>query len=144
MAENETIKVKVSHRYPASQEKVFDAFLDPKKAGKFMFATSVGKMIKVELDPKVGGRFLFIERRPTGDAEHYGKFIEIERPRHLKFDFWVDKKATVGDPVTVEVMAVKNGCQVTLTHEMSAEYADYEDKVADGWTGILEKLFDAL
>src|SRR5204863_9368402 len=59
-----TAQVRVTHRYDAPPERVFHAWLDPKLAGRFLFATPTGRMIKAEIDPKVGGQFNFTDRRP--------------------------------------------------------------------------------
>ena len=141
---SKTVEVKVKLRYAAPAEKVFDAFLDPKKAGKFMFATVTGKMVKVEIDPKVGGKFLFLDRRPEGDAEHFGTYTEVERPKRIAFEFAVDRRATHGDPVSIDIKNLDRGCEVTLIHHMSADFADYKDKVELGWAGILDGLADTL
>ena len=37
--------VRVTHRFGHSPECVFDAWLDPAKAGKFLFATPAGRML---------------------------------------------------------------------------------------------------
>ena len=37
------VSIRVSHRYEASPERVYDAWLDPAKAGKFLFATPTGQ-----------------------------------------------------------------------------------------------------
>ncbi|HEX4925034.1 MAG TPA: SRPBCC domain-containing protein [Bdellovibrionales bacterium] len=142
--DKETVPVKVKLRYGAPAEKVFDAFLDPKKAGKFMFATVTGKMVKVEIDPKVGGKFLFVDRRPEGDAEHFGTYTELERPKRLAFEFSVDRRAKSGDAVSIDIKKLEKGCEVTLIHHIDADYADYKEKIELGWAGILDALADTL
>lgn len=141
MAESkDKIKVKVSHRYNVSAEKVFDTFLDPTKARKFMFATLTGKMIKAELDARVGGGFVFVDRRPEGDAAHYGRYLKLDKPSHIAFEFGMSKELRESDLVTLDISPLKQGCEVLLTHEMKSEYAHLKDRVAQGWDGILDGL----
>ena len=66
MSTPQHITVRVSRRIAASPERAFDAFLDPKKAGRFMFATLAGQMVRAEIDPRVGGAYTFVDRR-NGD-----------------------------------------------------------------------------
>lgn len=134
------IKVQVSHRFNAPMERVFDTLMDVDKAKKFMFATLTGKMIRAEIDGKVGGSFVFIERRPTGDASHYGKYLRIDRPTHVAFEFTVQKDAPEGDLVTIDIAPLKQGCEVKLTHEVSADYAEFQERIEEGWDGILDGL----
>lgn len=124
-------------RLDAPAERVFDAFLDPEKAGKFMFASENGEMIKAEIDPRVGGSFVFIDRRENGDAEHYGTYLELNRPRRLSFKFAAQKDAPESDVVIVEITPREKRSEVTLTHEMDAQFAKYKDRVAEGWNNIL-------
>ena len=140
MAAMQLIKVQVLRRFSVPCERVFDAFLDPAKAGKFMFATENGEMIKAEIDPTVGGEFVFIDRRPNGDAEHYGTYVEIKRPNRLSFTFSVQKKSAEADPVTIEIKPKGPGCELVLTHEMSPRFEEFKDRVAEGWTSILAGL----
>ena len=137
-------KVQVIRRYDAPADRVFDAFLDPTKAAKFMFATKTGQMIRAEIDAKVGGSFVFIDRRPNGDAEHYGTYLEINRPRRLAFTFAVQKDAAESDPVTIDITARGKGCEVVLVHEMDAKFVAYKDKIIEGWNGILGGLATTL
>jgi uncharacterized protein YndB with AHSA1/START domain len=144
MAQESRVKVQSKHRYNVSAERVFDTLLDPDKARKFMFATMAGKMIKAEIDPKVGGKFLFVDRRPEGDAAHYGEYLRLERPRLIAFKFAVQKNSPESDPVTIEIAPLPKGCDVTLTHEVKPEFAHLEERIQEGWDVILDGLGAAL
>jgi uncharacterized protein YndB with AHSA1/START domain len=128
--------------YPA--ERVFDAWLDPALAGKWLFATSTGKMVRAEIDPRVGGRFTFTDRRDGEDVEHSGEYLEIDRPRRLVFTFGVPKYSPNLDRVTVEIEPQGGGCELTLTHEMKPEFLEYASRTEDGWTQIMEGLAASL
>ena len=55
MTTETTSRVVVVHRYAATPDQVFDAFLDVETARRFLFATKTGEMITAEIDPRVGG-----------------------------------------------------------------------------------------
>ena len=139
---NAPVIVRVSRRYAASAERVFDAWLDPEKAKKFLFATPTGEMVRAEVDPRVGGTFTFVDRRDGEDAQHTGEYLEIDRPRRLIFTFSVD--SSPGDRVTVDIVPLESGCELTLTHEMLPEWAEYASRTEQGWAGILEGLATTL
>jgi uncharacterized protein YndB with AHSA1/START domain/predicted SnoaL-like aldol condensation-catalyzing enzyme len=135
--------VKVTHRFEASAERVFDAWLDPAKAGKWLFATKTGKMIRAEIDARVGGGFVFVDRRDGEDVEHIGKYLELDRPRRIVFTFAVKMAPFTGDPsestkVTIDIEPKGGGCVLTLTHE--GVLRDYVERTNAGWTGILDGL----
>ena len=131
--------VVVTHRYAASPERVFDAFLDVAIARRFLFATATGEMIVAEIDPCVGGRFTFTERRPDmGDVKHVGEYLEIERPKRLAFTFSVPQFDPRVTRVTLDLVADGEGCVLTLTNE--GVPTDWADRNHEGWSKILAGL----
>ena len=144
MAKSDKIKVSVTNRYNVPAERIYDTLLDPEKAKKFMFSTITGKMVKAEIDAQEGGDFLFVDRRPEGDAAHYGKYLKLQRPSLVSFQFAMVKDAKDADQVDIEIAQLKQGSQVTLTHHVNADYAHLKDRIAQGWEGILDGLGEAL
>ena len=139
-----TFKVKSVHRFNAPAELVYETFLDPAKEKKFMFATASGKMIRAEVDPKIGGNFVFVERRPGGDAEHYGEYVVLEKPHQIQFRFGVSADLSTSDLVTIDIKSIKQGCEVTLAHEVNKDFEHLEEQIQEGWDGILDGLGENL
>ena len=133
----------VKRKIDARPEQVFDAWLDRDSIQKWLFATPGGEMVRVEVDPRVGGEFVVFEKRGDMVAEHYGRYVEIDRPRRIVFLFAVKKFTEPTDDVSrvaIDIAAVESGCEVTLTHEINPKWAEYVDRTRGGWTKILEKL----
>jgi uncharacterized protein YndB with AHSA1/START domain len=145
------VVVRATHRYSASAERVFDAWLTPGQASRFLFRTRTGNVMRCEITPEVGGGFTVTDRRPAADGDesvfdvvHMGKYLEIDRPRRLVFDFSV---LTFGsdDPTRVTVDVTPLGPQaseVVITHEMgSSELARMsEEPSRRGWMNMLALL----
>jgi uncharacterized protein YndB with AHSA1/START domain len=134
--------IRVTRRFAASPERVFDAWLDPANAGKWLFATPSGQMVRVEIDPRIGGRFNFVDRRDGKDIEHSGEYHELDRPRRLVFTFSLPKYASESTRVNVDIVPIGTGCELTLSHE--SVYQDYVSRTEAGWAGILDGLAAAL
>lgn len=140
MTPGSRVSVRVTHRFTASVERVFAAWLDPTSIGKWLFATPNGVMVRIEIDPRVGGQFVITERRDGEDVEHRGEYREIDRPRRLVFTLSVEKYAQEIDQVVIEIVPLETGCELTLTHGMSPAWAVYKEQIEQGWTGIFEGL----
>ena len=138
MSTPKTVTVTVSRRFKASPERVFDAWLDPAMARLFLFATPTGQVVRAEIDARVGGRFLIVDRRDGEDVAHEGEYLEIDRPRRLRFTFGVPKYSKDYSRVSIDIAAVDGGCELTLTHE--GVLAEYADKTPDGWGMIFDGL----
>ncbi|CAN5792759.1 hypothetical protein BH11PSE1_BH11PSE1_24360 [soil metagenome] len=134
--------VTVARRFNVSPERVFDAFLDPAIAAKFMFATPTGEMVRVDIEPRVGGAYTFVERRDGEDIEHVGSILELERPHRLVFQFAVPKYDPTNTTVALDIVADEAGALLTLTHEDVDDA--YLEQTGKGWTMILESAATSL
>lgn len=130
----EPVVVTVTRSFAASAERVFDAWLDAEALGRWFFATSGGVMKTVEADPRV-----VAEQRGAVLAEHFGTYLEIDRPRRIVFLFATDR-AEVPSRVSITFAPKGAGCELTLVHEMDAKWAEYADRTRSGWSLILGNL----
>ncbi len=129
--------VTVTRDFEAAPERVLDAWLDRDAIGRFLFRTADGELKRVEVDPRVGGKFQVDEAREAGLAQHFGEYVEIERPRRLAFRFRADPGGE-WTLVTIQIEPTEGGCRLTLTHE--GVWADYAERTQQGWGMILEGL----
>lgn len=143
MTAQNPITIRVTHRYTASAERVFDAWLDPEHARKWLFTAPEGTVVRAEIDARVGGRFLIVDRRDGKDIAHHGEYREISRPHRLVFTFSVDDLEPA-DLVTIEIEPQDGGCELTLTHLMAPAWAEWEQSTREGWGMILQGLADHL
>lgn len=144
------VVVRVTRRFNVPAERVFDAWITPAQASRFLFATRTGNVLHCDITPEVGGHFLVTDRRPDADAEesfydaeHRGTYVEIERPHRLAFDFSADPLGQHVTRVTIDFVTM--GAQITelvLTHNLGwdSEAQVNAERTRQGWTRMLEQL----
>jgi uncharacterized protein YndB with AHSA1/START domain len=142
MTADTPVLVRVTRRFSASAERVFDAWLDSERAGRWLFATPTGHMVRVEIDARVGGSFRFIDRRDGRDIEHVGQYLEIDRPRRLVFTLSVPTHSTLTSRIEIDIEPRDTGCELTLTQEQVP--GDIAHQVDSGWTAIVDHLAGTL
>jgi uncharacterized protein YndB with AHSA1/START domain len=133
-----TRTVRVTHRFAAKAERVYDAFLDPDKAARFLFATPTGQIVRCDIDARVGGAFSIVDRRNGEDVTHAGTYVELDRPHRIVFTFLVEKYSSERSKVTIDIRPLPRGCELTLTHEIPAAFAAFEERTRSGWEAILD------
>lgn len=151
MSAKPPILVRVTRRYAASAESVFDAWLDPKMIGKFMFGPHLRDetVVHLNVDARLGGAFSFRVRRPGMVIDHVGQYFELVRPTRLAFTWSAfeagsDQPAGSDSRVTINIEPQVQGCELTLTHELAPEWADFAERTKSGWTTMTNALIDAL
>ena|ERR1700731_4628062 len=137
----ETRTVRVTRAFTASAERVFDAWLDPAMAKRFLFAPPNGEIVATEIDARVGGSFRIV-RRDDRDVEHVGRYLVIDRPRKLVFTFAVPTFSAAETLVTIDIVPAAEGCELTLTHQHVLP--NWAERTEQGWGAILAGLDQAL
>ncbi len=144
------VVVRLTQRYSAPAERLFDAWITPGQAARFLFRTRTGNVMQCEIQPEVGGGFTVTDRRPAAEGDesvfdvvHVGRYIEIDRPRRLVFDFSV---ASFGDQTTRVTITLQPlgpmACELQLTHELgdSSHARMMEEPTRRGWTTMLQMI----
>lgn len=138
MAHDRTNLLRIKRHYRASPERVFDAWLDPKLAGRWLFTTPESEAHKTEIDARVGGKWTITDRRGGTDYTAIGEYLEIDRPRSIVFTFGMPQFSDGFDKVIVEIAPDGDGSILTLTQIGLPPGS--EKPLMEGWG----KMFDAL
>lgn len=135
--------VSVTHRFDAGPERVFDAWLDPDSVRQW-FGPGLGEMVRVDVDPQVGGKFSFVQRRGEDDVDHVGTYLELDRPRRLAFTWGVPQDSDDISRVVIDIAPREEGSELTLTHELHPDWADYAERTEEAWSKMLDAMDEAL
>lgn len=137
MAELLLARAMASTSIKAPPEKIFDAWLNPDLAGRFLAAGST-HVESIKIDAREGGAFR-IGMKDETIHDHHGNYVLIDRPRRLVFT-WVSK-GTEGRLTMVEVRFTPegDGTRVELRHDGLLN-EERERQHATGWGTILDKL----
>jgi uncharacterized protein YndB with AHSA1/START domain len=127
--------LRLARRFDARPQRVFDAWLDPSFAARWLFATASRPIAHVEIDARVGGAFRFVDRDDESAIEYTGEYAEIVPHRRLAFTLVLPRAARSITRVTVAIASLNRGSRLNLIHEnVSDVNASY---INDRWTGIL-------
>ena len=145
--------VRVQRAYACTADTIYDAWLTPEIAQRFLFNAPGGRVVQCEIDPGVGGRFTIVDRRPLEadagaalDVEHCGRFLQLDRPRRIAFSFSLPKFQSHESTVVIDIEPQGDGCELTLRHDLGPmeEARDMLEQAEQGWTRMLAKLETAL
>lgn len=137
-------EVRVTRRFAAPAETVFDAWLLESSVGEWLFATPGGEMVRVEIEPHVGGRFEIVERRGGEDVVHTGRYAEMARPLRLAFTLQLPKYSPASERVEIDIVPDGEECELTLAQSVAADAPASPEQIERGWTAILGALAERL
>ena len=129
------VEIRVTQRFDAPADRVFNAWIDPAVAGLWLFATASRPAARVEIDAHVGGSFRFVERSGSEDSGHAGEYIEIVGPRRLVFTLSEQERSRSPSRVVVEILPEGTSCKLALVHESVPP--DHASRIEGRWAGML-------
>ncbi len=131
-------EITVARTIPASAEKIFDVWIDPKSPGGPWFGAE-----RVILNPVVDGLFYLAVKHEGRTWPHYGRFLQLDRPRRIEHT-WMSE-ATQGAESIVTVTMEPRGEQTEVTIRHSGVPDDEMGRQHEkGWTWILSALGEDL
>ena len=111
----------VRHVYSAPPARIFEGWVDPSLASRWLFATPDGRIVRCDIDARPGGAY-----------------VDVDPPRRLVFTFSVPKYSSVVTTVKIDVVPAGTGCELTLVHE--GVLAEWASQTEQGWRDLLARL----
>lgn len=128
--------VTITRRFTVSPECVFDAWIEPNMATKWLFPANTCST-ECKLDARVGGSFMIIRSRGNKQYKTVGKYLEINRPHRLVFNFGMPQFDKDFHAIIVEEKQEKEGSVINLTKK--GLHPGYVTSTLNGW-GIMFNL----
>jgi uncharacterized protein YndB with AHSA1/START domain len=130
--------ITVTRTIPASAEKVFDVWMDPKSPGGPWFGAE-----RVILNPAVDGLFYLALKHEGRIWPHYGRFLHLDRPHRIEHT-WMSE-GTQGAESVVTITLEPRGGQTEMTLQHSGVPDDEMGRRhQEGWSFILSAFGEAL
>src|SRR4029078_1325087 len=129
--------VSLTFTYLASPEIVFDAWINADLIHKWMFVGPTSEIVNVDIDLKVQGKFSILELEKSNNEyiDHYGQYVEINRPHKLVFTLFVPKHFSGESVVTIEISKTESGSELKLLQTGVSK-----DVTEDSWRKMLGQL----
>ncbi len=131
--------IQTGHIFNQSPAQVYDHWLNGLNNGRWLFATTTGRMQGARYRIAPGGHFVVQQ----GKLMLRGQWLNMQRPHLLFFSFLpADHTEQWREPDLVQLNFSSHplGCEVRLTHQTCAQWRGQADKLVEGWTHILASL----
>jgi len=144
MTTQEETVLRLSRKFGAPRERVFDAWTNPDVLRRWWAASPTMEGTLAELDLREGGCYRLGMRDTESGNEHVvvGEYREIRRPERLAYTWmWEGAPQMTGGETLVEVEFLEDGdgTEVVLVHSGFVSDESREQH-AHGWSGCLDSL----
>ncbi len=130
--------LRMTRRFDAAPERMFDAWVDPELTRQWLFTAASDEASSVDIDAHAGGAWTITARREGVDYTASGEYLEFERPHRLVFTFAMLQFSPNSDTITVEIAPDGAGSVMTFT-QAGVDIADELRQVPTGEQGGSEQ-----
>ena len=129
--------VDLSYRFLAPAEIVFNAWINEELIRKWLFIGPTSEIVNVKIDLKLHGKFSILEPEKSNNEyiDHYGEYLEINKPNKLVFTLCVPKHFPGETKVHIEISKRNPGCELKLL-----QTGVPKDVTEESWEKMLEQL----
>jgi uncharacterized protein YndB with AHSA1/START domain len=106
--------VEIKRYFCVSPHTLFDAWITRSVMYRWLFASDSGELVRIDVDPRVGGTFFILERREEGEIDHFGTYLEVNRPSRLAFTLEVPQHFPGSTQVRVDIGPTPAGSELTF------------------------------
>ena len=117
MSNYSTTILKMVRNFDVTSENVFDAWLNPEKMRKWFFTLEGTNKVSQNV-PQVGGTWEVVDQRDGKDYRAVGEYLEIDPPNKLVFTFKMPQFSELEDTITVEILNLRQGCEMTFSQNI--------------------------
>jgi len=128
----------LEYTFQASATSVYDAWITMPVAELWLFKNETNQL-HFEVNLKEGGRFSVVEYDGENKIDHWGKYLEIDRPNTLHFTLEVPAHFEGISDVFIEVKETPGGTLLGFTQKNIDT-----SKTESAWKGMLAKLDEVL
>jgi uncharacterized protein YndB with AHSA1/START domain len=107
MEQGKIIPLNLTYHFLTDAERLFDAWVVPEIANQWYFKNETN-IINLETDTKVSGKFLLREWDKGNIVDHFGNYLEIERPLKLVFTLEVPQHFKGVSIVSITIIQRQN------------------------------------
>jgi uncharacterized protein YndB with AHSA1/START domain len=110
------VEIRLTRLFDAPPDLVYEAMTKPEHVRQWWGRLGDGYSVPVcEIDLRVGGRWRFVNQLPTGTAEFYGEYRELDPPHRVVFTEIFADFPDAESVVTSELIAEGSRTRLTAT-----------------------------
>jgi uncharacterized protein YndB with AHSA1/START domain len=107
MEQEKVIPLNLTYHFLTKPETLFDAWIMPEIANQWYFKNETNR-INLETDTRVGGKLLLREWDKGNIVDHFGNYLEIDRPHKLVFTLEVPQHFKGVSIVSITIIQKQN------------------------------------